>query len=109
MTMAGASQTTHLDTHTKRIKTPHTFAHLAVPPYCLTALSLPANVRFDALSSDGCHAHGHGLRRGQPVGIVVTGGKVADVVNVAEHKGHGAEPAQTAAGCAWKRMVYSVK
>lgn len=62
----------------------------------------PADERLDALSGDGGHGHGHGLRRGQPVGVVVAGGKVADVVDVAEHEGHGAEPAQAAAGCAWK-------
>lgn len=53
----------------------------------------PADERLDALSSDGGHGHGHGLRRGQPVRVVVAGGKVADVVDVAEHEGHGAEPA----------------
>lgn len=62
----------------------------------------PADERLDALSSDGGHGHGHGLRRGQPVRVVVAGGKVADVIDVAEHEGHGAEPAQAAASCAWK-------
>lgn len=64
----------------------------------------PADERLDALSSDGGHGHGHGLRRGQPVRVVVAGGKVADVVDVAEHEGHGAEPAQAAASCAWKQV-----
>lgn len=58
---------------------------------------LPADERLDALSSDGGHGHGHGLWRGQPIGVVVAGGEVADVVDVAEHERHGAEPAQTAA------------
>ena len=60
--------------------------------------SLPADERLDALSGDGGHGHGHGLRRGQPVGVVIAGGEIADIVDVAEHEGHGAEPAQTAAG-----------
>lgn len=62
----------------------------------------PADERLDALSSDGGHGHGHGLGCGQPVRVVVAGGEVADVVDVAEHEGHGAEPAQAAASCAWK-------
>jgi len=65
--------------------------------------SLPADVRLDALPTDW--GHGHGLRRGQPVGVVVTGGEVADIVDVAEHEGHGAESSQAAAGCAWKGSV----
>lgn len=32
----------------------------------------PANKGFDAFTSDRCHAHGHGLRGGEPVGVVVT-------------------------------------
>jgi len=66
----------------------------------------PADERLDALSSDGGHGHGHGLGCGQPVGVVVAGGKVADVVDIAEHEGHGAEPAQTAAG---RAKVLSVR
>jgi len=57
----------------------------------------PADERLDALSSDGGHGRGHGLGGGQPVGVVVAGGKVTDVVDVAEHEGHGAEPTQTTA------------
>lgn len=63
----------------------------------LPLFTLPADVRLDALSSDGGHGHGHGFRRGQPIRVVVAGGEVADVVYVAEHERHGAEPAQTAA------------
>lgn len=59
--------------------------------------TLPADVRLDALSGDRGHGHGHRLGRGQPVRVVVAGGEVADVVYVAEHERHGAEPAQTAA------------
>lgn len=65
----------------------------------------PADERLDALSSDGGHGHGHGLGCRQPVRVVVAGGEVADVVDVAEHEGHGAEPAQAAASCAWKSDV----
>lgn len=64
--------------------------------FCTTK-SLPANKRFDALSGDGSHGHRHGLRCGQPVRVVVAGSEVAYVVDVAEHEGHGAESAQTAA------------
>lgn len=74
-----------------------------MPLFSFPLSTLPADVRLDALSSDGGHGHGHGFRCGQPVGVVVAGGEVADVVDVAEHEGHGAEPAQTAAGRAWKR------
>lgn len=59
---------------------------------------VPADERFDAFTSDGCHGHGHGLRGGEPVGVVITGGKVAHVVDVTEQEGHGAELFQTAAG-----------
>lgn len=64
-----------------------------LPPSC----TLPADVRLDALSSDGGHGHGHRFGRGQPIRVVVAGGEVADVVDVAEHERHGAEPAQAAA------------
>lgn len=57
----------------------------------------PANEGPDVVPGDGCHGHGHGLRRGQPIGVVVSGGEVADVVDVAEEEGHRAELAQTAA------------
>lgn len=73
------------------------------PLFLLPLSTLPADVRLDALSGEGSHGHGHGFRRGQPVGVVVAGGEVTDVVDVAEHKGHGAEPAQTAASRAWNR------
>lgn len=52
---------------------------------------IPADEGFDALTSDGCHAHGHGLRGGEPVGVVITGGKIAHIVDVTEQEGHGAE------------------
>lgn len=102
--MAGASHTAHLDTHRNvKLSTAHIFPHSIPLPFSFTSSgpSLPADVRLDALSSDGGHGHGHGLGRGQPVGVVVAGGEVADVVDVAEHEGHCAEPAQTAAGRAW--------
>lgn len=57
----------------------------------------PANEGFDALTSDRCHAHGHGLGGSEPVGVVIAGGKVAHIVNVTEQEGHGAELPQTAA------------
>lgn len=92
ITMAGASHTAHLDA--KRNIALHTQTlHTLPPPF----VSLPADEGLDALSGDGGHGHGHGLRRGQPIGVVVAGGEVADVVDVAEHEGHGAEPAQAAA------------
>lgn len=52
---------------------------------------IPADEAFDAVTSDRCHAHGHGLGGGEPVGVVITGGKVAHVVDVTEQEGHGAE------------------
>lgn len=64
---------------------------------CLWMLSSPANEGPDVVPRDGCHGHGHGLWRGQPVRVVVPGGEVADVVDVAEEKGHGAELTQAAA------------
>ena len=51
----------------------------------------PANEGLDVLSGDRGHTHGHGLRRGQPEGVVVPRGKVTDVVDVAEEERHGAE------------------
>lgn len=58
---------------------------------------IPADERFDAFPSDGCHAHGHGLRGGEPVGVVITRCKIAHIVDVAEQEGHGAELPETAA------------
>lgn len=60
----------------------------------------PADKRPNVVPGDGRHGHGHGLRRGQPVGVVVPGGEVAHVVDVAEQEGHCAELAQAATGCA---------
>lgn len=59
--------------------------------------STPADEGFDAFTSDGCHAHGHGFRGGEPVGVIITGRKVTHVVDVTEQEGHGAELPQTAA------------
>lgn len=56
----------------------------------------PANERSNIVPSDGCHGHRHGLRGGQPVGIIISGGEVADIVDVAEQEGHGTELAQAA-------------
>lgn len=99
--MAGASHTEHLEKTERKCRNeiPHIRLGSLIPP---VPPPLPADERLDALPGDGGHAHGHGLRRGQPVGVVVAGGKVADVVDVAEHEGHGAEPAQAAARRAWK-------
>lgn len=58
----------------------------------------PADKRPDVVPGNGGHRHGHGLRSGQPVGIVVAGGEVADVVDVAEEERHRAELTQAAAG-----------
>lgn len=57
-------------------------------------------MRPDILSHEGGHVFGHGSVRGQPVGVVITGCEVADVVDIAEHEGHGAKSAQAATGCA---------
>ena len=64
---------------------------------CSDGLDSPADEGPDVLPGDGSHGHGHGLRGGQPVRVVVAGRKVADVVDVTEEEGHGAELAQTAA------------
>lgn len=56
----------------------------------------PANERLDALPSQWLHAHRHRLRRWQPVGIVIPWCKVTNIVDVAEHEGHGAETSKTA-------------
>lgn len=56
----------------------------------------PADERFDAFASDRSHAHRHGLRRCEPVGIVITRGKVTHIVDVAEEEWHGAELPQAA-------------
>lgn len=61
---------------------------------------IPADMRPDILSHEGGHVFGHGSVRGQPVGVVITGCEVADVVDIAEHEGHGAKSAQAATGCA---------
>ena len=102
MTIAGASHTAHLNTPhrnaTLNTSRPPTSVTPRFLPLLLLSSALPADERLDILSSDGGHGHGHGLGRGQPVGVVVAGGEVADIVDVAEHEGHGAEPAQTAAG-----------
>ena len=67
------------------------------PCVCSDGLHSPADEGPDVFPGDGCHGHGHGLRRGQPVRVVIAGGEVADVVDVAEEEGHGAELPQAAA------------
>lgn len=62
----------------------------------------PANKRPNVVPSDGCHRHWHGLRSGQPVGIVISGGEVADIVDIAEQEGHRTELAQAASSRAWR-------
>ena len=64
---------------------------------CSDRLDSPADEGPDVVPSDGSHGHGHGLRGGQPVRVVVAGGEVADVVDVTEEEGHGAELPQAAA------------
>lgn len=51
----------------------------------------PADEGFDALAGDGGHTHGHGLWSGQPVGIVITRRKVANIVDVTKEERHWAE------------------
>ncbi len=51
----------------------------------------PADEGFDALTGNRGHAHGHGLWRGEPVGIVITRSKVTYIVDVAEEERHWAE------------------
>lgn len=65
-------------------------------------LNSPANKRSNIVPSDGCHRHWHGLWSGQPVGIVISGSEVADIVDIAEQEGHGTELAQAASSCAWR-------
>lgn len=62
----------------------------------------PANKRPDIVPRDGCHRHRHGLRRGQPVGIVISGGEVADIVDIAEQERHRTKLAQAASSRAWR-------
>lgn len=52
---------------------------------------VPADKGLDALTRDGCHAHGHGFRGGEPVGIIITRCKIANIVDVAEQEWHRAE------------------
>lgn len=59
----------------------------------------PADEGLDALSSDRCHAHGHGLGGSEPIGVVITGSKVAHVVDITEEEGHWAELPQATACC----------
>ena len=70
---------------------------------CSDGLDSPADEGPDALPSDGSHGHGHRLRGGQPVRVIISGGEVADIVDVTEEEGHRAELAQTAARRAWGR------
>lgn len=64
---------------------------------CSDGLDSPADEGPDVLPRDGSHGHGHGLRGGQPVRVVVAGREVADIVDVTEEEGHGTELPQTAA------------
>lgn len=70
---------------------------------CSDGLHSPADEGPDPLPGDGRHGHGHRLRGGQPVRVIISGGEVADVVDVTEEEGHRAELAQTAARRAWGR------
>lgn len=83
-------------THNDQNSAPHLLLYRTLESR-LPLFTIPADEGLDALSCDGGHGHGHRFRRGQPIGVVVAGGEVADVVYVAEHERHGAEPAQTAA------------
>lgn len=69
----------------------------------LQMLHSPANKRSNIFPGDGCHRHWHGRWSGQPVGIVISGGEVADIVDIAEQEGHRTELAQAASSCAWRR------
>lgn len=85
----------------------HTHRHTQCPCYFIPTFTLcskkrmkaPADEGLDALSSDWCHVHGHGLRGSEPVGVVITGCKVAYVVDIAEEEGHWTELPQTTACC----------
>lgn len=97
--MAGASHTEHLYAH-KHMKQHTTlvsdiiFVHM---DQLQQNANVPADEGFDAFTSNRCHAHGHRLRGGEPVGVIITGGKVANVVDVTKQEGHGAEFPQAAA------------
>lgn len=54
------------------------------------------DVLGDLKAADGHHRDGR--RGGEPVGLVVAAGVVADLVGVAVDEGHGAEPRQAGAG-----------
>lgn len=56
----------------------------------------PADEGLDARPSQWLHAHRHWLGGWQPVGIVIPWCKVTNIVDVAEHEGHGAETSKTA-------------
>lgn len=62
----------------------------------LACCASPANEGLNAGPSQGLHAHRHWLGGWQPVGIVIPWCKVTDIVDVAEHEGHGAETSKTA-------------
>ena len=52
--------------------------------------------------------HGNGGVGGEPVGLVVATGIVADIVHVAEEEGHGAEARQARPSPAcWKTGIYT--
>ena len=52
---------------------------------------------LEVAAADRRHVHGHRLRGGQPVGVVVARCHVAHVVDVTEEEGHSAETPQAAA------------
>lgn len=62
----------------------------------MACFASPANEWLDALPSQWLHAHWHRLWGWQPVGIVIPWCKVTNIVDVAEHEGHGAETSKTA-------------
>lgn len=55
------------------------------------------NKWLDVLALQGLHAHWHGLWGGQPVRIVISWSKVANIIDVAEHERHGTEATKAAA------------
>ena len=56
----------------------------------------PGDVRPDVFTLHG--HHGNGVVGGQPIGAVVAGRVVTDIVHVAEHERHGAEALQARSG-----------
>lgn len=63
-------------------------------------MALPADVRLYLLL--GHRHHGYGRGRGEPVGLVVAAGVVADLVGRAVEEGDGAEPREARARLTWR-------